>query len=274
VGAVIYPLNTATRLEFSGSAQALAFRSDIRTNVYAGDTRQLLSSTTQHTKLFDTLYLGEASAAIVRDTSFFGATGPLYGSRSRAELDVSTGTLRYATALLDWRRYLMPVRPFTIALRAVHYGRYGFNSEDGRLIPLYVGYPEFVHGYGIGSFSAAECRPSGQSTQECGIFDRLIGSRMATANVELRVPLKGLKSGTIEYGRLPIDLVAFYDAGLAWSREDPPHGFGGQRDVVRSAGGAVRVNLVGLFVVEVAASHPFDRVDRGVQWQVGIREGF
>jgi hypothetical protein len=168
----------------------------------------------------------------------------------------------------------MPVRPFTIAVRAVHYGRYGANAEDGRLIPLYVGYPEFVHGYGVGSFSATECQAVAAPSPTCAIFDKLIGSRIATTNLELRVPLKGLWTGQVQYGRVPIDLVAFYDAGLAWSNSSRPRLIGGDRGIVRSAGGAVRINVVGLLVVELSAAHPFDRVDRGVQWQLGIREGF
>ncbi len=34
----------------------------------------------------------------------------------------------------------------------MHYGRYGSDAEDPRLIPLFLGYPEFVRGYGIDSF--------------------------------------------------------------------------------------------------------------------------
>ena len=51
----------------------------------------------------------------------------------------------------------MPVRPVTFAFRAVHYGRYGADSEAPQLIKLYAGYPELVHGYGIGSISPADC---------------------------------------------------------------------------------------------------------------------
>jgi hypothetical protein len=272
-GATIFPINAASRLEFSAGARQLVFRRDIRTAVYAGDSRSLLSTSNERVPSADPLYFAQMSAAFVRDTTYFGATAPLFGSRSRFEIGVSRGTLNYVTGLADWRRYFMPVRPFTIAVRAVQFGRYGANAEDGRLVPLYVGYPEFVHGYGIGSFSARECQAGGVGG-DCPIFNQLIGSRLATANVELRVPLKGLMSGNIEYGRVPIDLVAFADAGMAWSSGDLPRWFGGSRDVVRSVGGAVRINVIGLLVVEVAASRPLDRVERGVQWQIGVREGF
>jgi hypothetical protein len=39
-------------------------------------------------------------------------------------------------------------------------------------------------------------------------------------------------------------------------------------------GGAARANIFGLVIVEIAASHPFDRVDRSWQWQIGIRQSF
>jgi hypothetical protein len=273
VGATIFPFSSATRLEVTGGAQQLVFNRDIRTSTFSGDGRVMLDTNTERQRGGDPMYLGQISAALVRDTSSYGATAPLIGSRSRFEVGISRGTLRYQTALADWRRYFMPVRPFTIAVRAVHVGRYGANAEDGRMVPLYVGYPEFVHGYGIGSFSASECR-AGQQLANCPIFDRLIGSRMATANIELRVPLKGLRTGNIEYGRVPIDLAAFVDAGLAWSSTALPTWLGGDRAVVRSAGGAVRINVMGLLVVEVAVSRPFDRADRGAKLQIGIREGF
>jgi hypothetical protein len=150
--------------------------------------------------------------------------------------------LTFKTLLLDWRRYFMPVRPFTVAVRAMHYGRYGRSSDDERIIPLYVGYPEFVHGYGIGSFAAVDCR-SENGESSCVIFDRLIGSRMAVANFEVRAPLRGLITGELEYGRVPVDVVAF-------------------------------VNVLSLLALELSAAKPFDRIDRSLQWQLGLRQGF
>jgi hypothetical protein len=32
-----------------------------------------------------------------------------------------------------YRRYFVPVRPFTLAFRAMHYGRYGRNGDTNRL---------------------------------------------------------------------------------------------------------------------------------------------
>ena len=94
------------------------------------------------------------------------------------------------------------------------------------------------------------------------------------ANVEVRAPLAGLFSGEIEYGRIPIEVAAFFDAGVAWTASSRPSFAGGDRDIVRSAGAAVRFNAFGLLILELAASKPFDRVDRSWQWQIGIRQSF
>jgi hypothetical protein len=273
MGATTFAFNTSTRLEVAGAAQMLSFVSDTRTSVFDAATRQRTSVSFERTENAAPLYLGVGTVALVKDTTYFGATAPLAGERSRFEVGASRGSLSYQTLLLDWRRYFMPAGPFTIAVRALHYGRYGNDSDHERLIGLYAGYPEFVHGYGVGSFAPTEC-PAVGGRAECAIFNRLIGSRMAIANLELRAPLRALFTGQLEYGRIPIDVAAFVDMGVAWNGTEQPEFAGGTRALVKSAGGAVRINVFGLLPIEVSAAHPFDRVDRRVQWQIGIRQGF
>jgi hypothetical protein len=43
---------------------------------------------------------------------------------------------------------------------------------------------------------------------------------------------------------------------------------------VRSVGAAVRGNLFGFVVLELAIARPLDRANHGLQWQFGIRQGF
>jgi Tol biopolymer transport system component len=272
-GAAVYPLSPATRLEVSGGVRSQSFSRELRTRVYSSETLLLMDRRTTKLPTANPLYLGEVSAAIVKDTSYFGATAPVYGSRARLEFGRTAGTLQYSTLVADWRRYFMPVRPITFALRGMHYGRYGASSEHPQLADIYAGYPEFVHGYGIGSFSAQECLQS-NTGRDCSVFQNLIGSRLLVANAEVRAPLKGLFSGELEYGRIPVDIAAFADFGLMWTASDLPSLSGGTRRPVRSIGGAVRFNAFGILVLELAVSHPFDRVDRGLQWQFGIRQGF
>src|SRR5436309_9652512 len=104
----------------------------------------------------------------------------------RYHLDVSPVlvTNNNTEALTDFRQYVMPVRPLTIAARVMHYGRYGSGGEDQRLSPLYLGYPSLVRGYDFNSFSASECGV--QAGGSCPVFDRLLGSRMLVGNLEAR----------------------------------------------------------------------------------------
>ncbi len=271
-GMMAFPFDTATRLELAGGVRSLSFTRESRVLVYSAATEELVERRAVEKTSVPRLHLAEGSVALVRDTSFFGATSPLYGSRARLEIGRSVGTLRYTSLLVDGRRYFMPKQPFTIAVRALHVGRYGRDSDHGQLVDLYAGHQEFVHGYGYGSFTASEC-PNGADV-ECPVFADLLGSRMLIANLEVRAPLAGLFSGDLEYGRVPIEVAAFFDAGVTWSHETRPAFLGGSKGVVRSVGAAARVNLLGLLVVEVAASRPLDRIARTWQWQIGIRQGF
>jgi Tol biopolymer transport system component len=273
-GLAAYPLNRATRLEFSGGGRSLSFTQEVQTGIYDTASGVLQSRTVTKSTLADPINTAEGSAALVHDTSYFGATSPLYGERYRLEIDRSMGTLNYTGLLIDWRRYFMPRRPITVAFRALHYGRYGTDAEDPRLVPLYAGYPDLVHGYGFGSFTSADCVVLPNGTTQCGVFQSLEGSRMFVGNVEVRAPLLGLFRGDIQYGRIPVEVAGFFDAGVTWSRNTRPAFLGGTQDLLRSYGGAARVNVFGFLVVEAAVSHPMDRLNGRWYWQLGLRQGF
>jgi Tol biopolymer transport system component len=267
-----YPLSKATRLEFTGSIRSLSFSQETITQVFSPTGFGQISRVDQTTTLETPLKLAEGSVAFVHDTTYYGATSPIYGERYRFELGRTAGTIGFSAVTLDWRRYFMPVRPITVAFRVMHLGRYGSGAEDSHLVPLFEGYPDVVHGYGFGSITAAEC----QTVQlgSCPLLDNLAGSRLLVANLEVRAPLVGLFRRDLQYGRIPIEVAAFMDAGVAWTSTDLPAFLGGTRPVVRSAGGAARVNLFGFAILEFAISHPLDRPDRRLQWQIGLREGF
>jgi outer membrane protein assembly factor BamA len=173
----------------------------------------------------------------------------------------------------------MPVRPFTLAGRLMHVGRYAGDAEDDRLRPLFMGYPGLVRGYTDGSFEPGDCTPS--ADESCPLFSRLIGSRMLIGNLELRFPLLGaLGVGSGYYGFLPIEVALFADAGLAWSSnlsatpvtDERPWFVGGDRRPVTSAGAGLRMNVFGFAVIEVDVSRAFQR-DRWI-WQFGFVPGF
>jgi hypothetical protein len=122
-GVAAYPFSTATRLEVSAGVRSLSFTRDARVRVYSSTSRELVDRFETTEKVAESLHLAETNVAFVRDTSFFGATGPLFGTRARLELGRTAGTINYGTVLADWRRYFMPVRPLTVAVRGVQIGR-------------------------------------------------------------------------------------------------------------------------------------------------------
>jgi outer membrane protein assembly factor BamA len=196
------------------------------------------------------------------------------GQRYRLELSQVGGSIAYSGVLADYRRYFMPVQPFTLAFRALQYGRYGSGGEDPRLSPLFLGYPGLVRGYDVNSFDASECATNGIGA--CQTFDRLMGSRMAVGNAELRFPLVGLFNRHSLYGPVPIELALFGDAGIAWSSDTSRQAGAsvGNRQWVRSVGTAVRINLLGFAVGEVDFVRPLDRPTRGWMWEFNLTPGF
>jgi hypothetical protein len=271
--ATAFPFNGSTRFELGASANVVSFNRDVRERVYDSFTRREIGRNDYEETVADSLQLGEFRAAIVHDSSFYGATSPILGSRSRFEMRNTRGSLQFTTAVADWRRYYMPVRPVTFAVRGLHIGRYGRDAEHLQLARFYAGHQQLIHGYGFGEFSPGECGAFEQGT--CAVFDRLIGSRVLVLNAELRAPLLGLFRGEIHYGsHVPLEIAAFFDAGVAWSIGSKPALFGGDRDLVRSYGAALRANIFGFLTLELAASRAIDRVGRPIKLQLGAIQGF
>ena len=271
-GITQYPFSRAMRAEFTGGVRQIAFDQELRTDRFSLSTGQLLDEQVEELPSFDSLSFGNASAALVYDTSISGATGPILGQRYRFELSQTAGSLTYSGLLLDYRRYFMPVRPLTLAFRGTHYGRYGSDSEDPRLNVMYLGYRGLVRGYDFNSFDANECEAD--ATSSCTAFDRLVGSRLAVASAELRFPPFGLFSRRSFYGPVPLDVALFGDIGAAWTRDTQRSFFDGDRDWVRSVGVAMRVNALGFAVVEVDYVRPLDRPGRGWLWQFNLMPAF
>lgn len=155
----------------------------------------------------------------------------------------------------------------------LHYGRYGGGAEDHRLPPLFLGYPQLVRGYDIGSFDTSECQAN--PSRSCPAFDRLLGSRTLVGNLELRFPLLrpfGVRQGM--YGPLPIEVAFFGDGGVAWMSDDRPTFFGGNRKPVASTGVIFRANFFGFAVGQCDIARPLQRpgkrLDVRVQPDAGV----
>ncbi len=270
-----FPFSASTRVEFSGGGRALTFTRDAKTRVFDVESGELIERRSSTHRGRRTALPGRGErrdrarhVVLRRDQPDLriARTGSRWGRRPAR---CST-----RTSLADWRRYFMPARPFTIAVRGLHYGRYGRNSQHPQLLDLFVGYPELVHGYGIGIVFGRRVRSSRHEP------------RVRRLQQPDRQPHAGRQRRSARAARRPVHAASSNTAGsrsrsrLSSTRASPgppPPGRRSRaatRDVVRSAGGAVRVNAFGLLIVEVAASRPFDRIDRSWQWQIGIRQSF
>jgi hypothetical protein len=189
------------------------------------------------------------------------------GHRVRLDIEPAIGGLTFADVRLDARRYFMPVRPVTFAVRLQHSGRYGPDARDARLTPLLLGLQTLVRGYDLSSFALEQC---GLRATSCSTIDQLSGNRYAVMNLELRAPLRGLLTGNLDYGSTPIEALIFADGAMLWT----PHADAAlEHDRFRSIGTGVRANLGG-FVLEPTAVRTFDKIRNG--WTVSflIRPGF
>jgi Tol biopolymer transport system component len=284
-GIVAYPLNRAQRIEFQGGLTRITFDQIVDTTAFSVNTGNLLVNDSTTTSIGSALNLANTSTALVYDTSNFGATSPVQGQRYRLEAAPTFGSINFTSVLADYRRYFMPVSFYTIATRVMHYGRYGSGGDDERLFPLFIGYPNLVRGYDVGTFAASDCIANAVST--CPQFDRLEGSRLLVANVEFRFPLLRPFGATQNmYGPVPVEVAFFADGGLAWNSlqqatiattilgsSQLPHPFN-WRDGVSSAGVALRVNLFGYAIGQFDFARPFQRPGSGWVFQFNLSPGF
>jgi Tol biopolymer transport system component len=279
VGFVRYPINQVRRFELYAGYQYVDFDHEIVSNIIDATTGELLSRETTKLPSANSLGFAYTTLAMVYDSSIFGATAPILGQSYILEVTPTFGSFTYAGVLADFRKYFMPVKPFTLAFRALHYGRWGKGGEDERLWPIYIGYDTFVRGYYYDSFGSNEYSdPSSPNYFDEG---RLYGSKILVANAELRFPLFGaLGIGRGYYGILPIDAYAFYDWGLAWGYKDingvpiKPSLFGGEQDPVSSVGVGLRMNVFGYLVVGLNYVKPLSRPGKGWFFQFSIWPGF
>jgi len=271
-----YPFSQTRRLELSAGYTHYGYSVQSATQDFFGGTTGL-------TNLAAPQPLGLASATIayVGDASSMGFTSPISGSRFRFEVTPTLGTLDYNTVLLDYRKYFF-MKPFTLAMRGMHYGLYGKDSESNQVGTLFLGDGSLVRGYSYNSFTNNDCATPGSgslATSSCPQFDRLVGSRLAVANMELRIPLFGTSGfGLISSPLPPIEIAPFVDAGAAWTKESGEvlnfASNSGDRTPVVSTGIASRINLFGFAVFQVYYARPFERAGRGGVWGFLLQPGW
>jgi len=268
-----YSLNRSQRVEFGAGMRRTGFEWQTFRRVVDSVAREELSREAQELSAGRPIHLAEAHAAFVHDTAVFGPTSPILGQRYRFEVEPAFGGVRFADVRLDYRRYFIPLRPFTLAARIEHVGRYGPGAADSRLTPLVYGLQTLVRGYDLRSFAADEC---GAGATTCSMMEELTGSRFALLNLELRAPLFGIFRRSFDYGQLPIEALAFMDAGFLWTAlpsRAATRGGALEFDRFRSVGAGARLNVGGI-VFEITAARPFDRRSNGWRTSFLLRPGF
>jgi len=266
-----YPFGPTRRIEGSVGYQRYDYKAEVETFYTIGD--QVIDRTRERLGNSININLITASTAFVGDSSLFGFVSPVRGTRYRYEVGMLTGDIKFSTALADWRKYFYH-RPFTLAVRGFHYGRYGSGAEDSRLSPLYLGAGDLVRGYDpYGINPALECQ-----AQACPVFDRLVGSKIAAASVEFRAPLFGTPEfGLINANFLPTEIFAFGDAGAAWQNGSKVkvkwQTNSNERVPVASVGGGVRV-LLSYIPIEFYVAKPFQRPNQSLVYGFNIMPGW
>jgi hypothetical protein len=263
-GLVAYPFSRGLRVEFTAGLRHAAYHREVRSQISSADTGRVLRTDRVESSGGVPTTVAEIGAAVVHDTTVFGPTGPLLGSRYRFEIAPVIGSLAYTRVLADYRRYFMPVRPYSFAVRVLHSGRYGADSDDARLMSAFLGSRYLVRGHGL---DTRYCQPDPE--RFCG--DELLGSRIVVSNLELRFPVWGVRSRQIDYGPLPADGFVFLDGGLVSSRD---HIAGGRRrHFISSLGAGIRLNAGGL-PLEIAAIRALDGPAPRWLFDLGFRVGF
>jgi Tol biopolymer transport system component len=264
-GVLAYPFSRGLRVEMIGGVRHASYHRDLRSQISLTSDGRVLETLREESSGGVATTVGEVGTALVGDTTVFGPTGPVLGSRFRFEVAPAAGDLTYTRVLADYRRYLMPVRPYSLALRVIHSGRYGRDGDDARLLPSFLGSRYLVRGH---TSDARQCQPDTGSV--CG--SELLGSRLVVGNVEVRVPVWGMFKRDLDYGPMPIDAFAFVDGGVVWSRPGSDTLTAGRRTIISSLGVGMRMNI-GL-PIEVAAVRSLDGPSRGWSFDFGFRTGF
>jgi Tol biopolymer transport system component len=290
-GVTQYPFSQVQRVEFSGGVRRISNDQQIYEVLYDTVTQngqlQLRPLGNRRREIEGSAFnMAEGSAALVYDASLQGYTSPFAGMRYRFEVAPTVGSLQFTTLTADFRRYFF-LRPFTLAFRGMHVGRYGRDEE--RVGAIYLGWPFLIRGYGRDNVADA-CRPTlPEGGRECDLYyDELKGSRVALANMELRMPIISQLVVGNTLGLPPVEGFIFGDAGMAWGSievnpgqvlETSPTFRRGvdpdlqKRGIVTSAGVGARTNLFGYFVLEAVYVKAFER-DRGFHWQFSMQPGF
>jgi len=268
-----FPLSVTRRFELGVAYERFAIRQDASYLYYDRFGNQIGRDRERIPLSGASISLPNINAAYAGDNSYNGFTSPLQGWRYRIGVEQYIGKYNFTALLLDGRRYFR-LKPVTFAVRGLTYGRYG--GDHDQIYPLFTGQPFFVRGY--------TRRVLEQDAPQ--LFSQMIGSKIAVANAEIRLPFTGPKGlALIPLNFLPSDLNLFFDSGLAFSyksdfdKEDPDPLDGRdhvQRKPITSIGASLRLNVMGWLIIEPYYALPLtvDKADRHWRWGINLVPGW
>lgn len=274
-----YPLNRFARFEYGATlnnidrslmfiSQAYNFNSGFQTGFFVDSIVNGSS-----------LNYAAPYVAFVHDNSLMGATGGIYGRRSRFQVEHTAGTVSWTTYTVDYRRYDALVFSFlTLATRFSANIRIG---PDENQFPQFIGRPDFIRGYDRETYAGGICETSLSDPQACSAT-QLLGSRVAFANAELRFPLvREFTLGLLPISLPPVDGLFFFDVGAAWSKDQrlmptrpDNYDFAFERYPLKSYGFGIRLNLFNIALIRWDYSIPLDGFNRRGYWFWTLGQSF
>ena len=217
------PFTSKLRVEVGGSITRYSVREELfqqfyipGTNFLEGTRREKIDSSV------DPFGIAKGYVALVGDNTTFGLASPIMGHRFRIEANINGGKIDYGGLTLDARKYIF-ARPFTIAGKLFHLGRYGkdfkednFNNfslenpKDLLARSIYIGNQFLLRGFQYAN------RPL-SSTADDLYDEQLFGSKVVTANFEVRIPFTGPKQLALVKSKFLFSEIAlFFDGGAAF----------------------------------------------------------
>jgi hypothetical protein len=275
-GQAIYPLSRFRRFEFGLAAATITDRRQQIFEPFDPNTGFANADATSREIALPGASFVQPSLAYVFDNSLMGYVGPFYGRRYRLEGSQSIGGWQYFEGLADYRRYDRLIGPFTLATRALYFGRHGPDADQ---FQVFLGNTDLIRGHTSGSYYRHECQFSDPASTETGCFalDRLVGSQIAVGNAELRFPILTPAMHFVPMGFPPIEGAFFYDVGIAWREGDklrwsrkPGDSPSTVRAPLQTIGVGARMNLFGFVVLRLDYSFPQHRDGVGGYWTLSL----
>ncbi len=250
----IYPFSSTQRVELGTSLAHYSYRVDRYNNYYKngysigqGNYKDRLPSPPG-------FFLHNLNLAYTLDNSFFGIASPLRGQRFRIESEQYFGKVMLSSLLVDYRKYVY-VKPIAFAFRLYNVNRFGPNEINNFVYPFYLGYPWLIRGFD--NAFVLKTQNFDQITQN----EKLLGSRMAISNFEIRLPFTGPKRlSLISSKYLFTELSIFADAGVTWKKNILPQVATNNSNndiLIVTSGISLRINVLGAMILEPYYAMPF-----------------